>query len=173
MKIACSLIFTVNSGNFLRLENALPSKQGPTRLLLTITSILNVSFFLLLCKKAVKSTFYGDVLSVLLSTYPDQWKVRMRTVEEAPAGGRVVMKAKSTSVQNDHAPSWPHSSVVLSRPPLKCPLSLVARWVDRLVNKWMNGLQAILFLSVCLAINTKLCLSVLSLYFKSNEKSNL
>lgn len=37
----------------------------------------------------------------------------------------------------------------------------------------MNGLQAILLLLVCLVINTKLCLLVLSLYFKSNEKSNL
>ena len=41
----------------------------------------------------------------MLSAYLAQSKVRMRMVEEDLAGERVVMKARSTSVQNDLAPS--------------------------------------------------------------------
>lgn len=52
-------------------------------------------------------------------------------VGEDLAVGKVVMKAKSTSVQNDHAPSWPHSSGELSRPLLKYRPSHAERWVNQ------------------------------------------
>lgn len=77
----------------------------------------------------------------------------MRTVVGALVGVKVVMKGRSTSAQNGHAPSWLRSSAELSRPPLKCLLSLAARWVDQLSYQWKCMTE-----NVYIALHGRVCI---------------